>query len=169
MVGVGSFAFPEERPWPGAPGRARRALRAGDTVWSTVRPNRRSHALILDDCELVGSTGLAVLRPHANRVASLFEASRTGAFSRYLESVAEGSAYPAVRVSLFAHAPVPDLTEAEWNEFEVLAMPLRGRAHAAEVENRALTMVRDELLPLLMSGKLRVRDLPDALTEDLPR
>jgi type I restriction enzyme S subunit len=96
-VGRGRYELPGQMLWSAAPGRARRGLTWGDTVWSTVRPNRRSHALILDDDEdLVASTGLAVLTPKVGRVASLYEATRTDEFAAYLESVAEGSAYPAV-------------------------------------------------------------------------
>lgn len=158
-VGVGAYEFPGVINWSDAPGRARRGLRHGDTVWSTVRPNRRSHALVLDDDpELVASTGLAVLTPNKNRVAGVYEATRTPDFSSYLESVAEGSAYPAVRSERFLEAPIPDLTADSWEKFEALAMPMRERAHAARVETRALANARDELLPLLMSGKLRVKD-----------
>ncbi|MDN5757006.1 MAG: restriction endonuclease subunit S [Tomitella sp.] len=158
-VGQGSFDFPEESKWNEAPGRARRVLRAGDTIWSTVRPNRRSHALVLDeDSSLIASTGLAVLTPLDGRIAGLYESCRTDQFVGYLESVAEGSAYPAVRADRFNNAPVPALRAEEWAEFERFALPLRQRAHAAAVESRNLAATRDELLPLLMSGKIRVRD-----------
>ena len=46
-----------------APGRARRIVRHGDVVWSCVRPNRRSYALLLHPAEgTIASTGFAVLR-----------------------------------------------------------------------------------------------------------
>ncbi len=158
-VGQGSFDFPGPMSWDHAPGQARRVLSRGDTVWSTVRPNRRSHALVLDDDPLlVASTGLAVLSPKPGRVAGLFEATKTDEFVRYLESVAEGSAYPAVRGERFERAPVPHLSEGQWNSFEQLALPVRRRVHIAERESRRLAMMRDELLPLLMSGKVRVKN-----------
>ncbi|AMO60818.1 restriction endonuclease S subunit [Mycolicibacterium phlei] len=156
-VAQGKYEFPEPITWESAPGRARRALAYGDTVWSTVRPNRRSHALVLDsDPALVASTGLAVLTPHAGRIAGLYEATRRSEFTHYLESVAEGSAYPAVNADRFRDAPIPALSEEAWNEFEQEALPLRQRAHAAAVETRALRRTRDELLPLLMSGRITI-------------
>jgi type I restriction enzyme, S subunit len=164
-VGQGSFGFPRLTSWDDAPGRARRVLSRGDTIWSTVRPNRRSHALILDDDPLlVASTGLAVLSPKPRRVAGLFEATKTDEFTSYLESVAEGSAYPAVRGDRFERAPVPDLLEDQWDSFEQLALPIRRRAHLAERESRRLVSMRDELLPLLMSGKVRVKDAEAAVS-----
>lgn len=158
-VSAGSYSLPSVIKWEQAPGRARRAVKVGDTVWSTVRPNRRSHALILDDDSLlVGSTGLAVISPKKGRIACTYESSRREEFVQYLEGVAEGSAYPAVRADRFNEAPVPALRDEQWDHFESIALPLRKRSHAATVENRWLAATRDELLPLLMSGKIRVRE-----------
>ena len=158
-VGVGVFDYPEVSPWDDAPGRARRAVSYGDTLWSTVRPNRRSHALVLDeDSLLVASTGLAVLSPREVGFAFLYEATRRPAFTAYLENVAEGSAYPAVRADRFLNAPVPDVSQVARTAFESVAAPLRKLVAAQARENRTLAATRDALLPQLMSGKLRVRD-----------
>ncbi|MET4164941.1 MULTISPECIES: restriction endonuclease subunit S [Gordonia] len=159
-VGRGSFERPKQIEWKDAPGRARRVVAEGDTVWSTVRPNRRSHALILEkDTNIIASTGLAVLTPRSGWYAGVYEASRTERFADYLESVAEGSAYPAVRGELFELAPVPALADAEWAAFEGRAQPLRRLAHAASEETHILSDTRDQLLPLLMSGKVTVKDV----------
>jgi type I restriction enzyme S subunit len=165
-VGVGSYDVPAPIDWADAPGRARRRLRCGDTVWSTVRPNRRSHALVLDDGDdLIASTGLAVITPHASRFAYVYEATRTQQFASFLVGAAEGSAYPAVRGQRFLGAPVPLLTPTEADRFEEVAAPLRLRAHAAAVESRGLAATRDALLPQLMSGKLKVNDAERAVEE----
>lgn len=159
-VRQGRYEYPEESAWEAAPGRARRVVSKFDTVWSTVRPNRRSHALVLDDDPLlVASTGLAVLTPNEGRSASLYEATKRPDFESFLLSVAEGSAYPAVRADRFAEAPIPALSDAEWDEFEALALPTRALAHSAQVESRRLASTRDELLPLLMSGKVRIKEI----------
>lgn len=156
-VGRGTYDLPLETEWDGAPSRARRVISRGDVVWSTVRPNRRSHALVLDDEPLVGSTGLAVLTPRTRCSATLYEATRTDRFVAYLESVAEGSAYPAVRAARFIDAPVPELDPDEIEAFEELALPLRQLVHELTVESRRLSHSRDELLPLLLSGDVRVK------------
>lgn len=156
-VGVGSFEFPDRMSWDDAPSRARRRVTRGDTLWSTVRPNRRSHALVLDDDpELIASTGLAVLSPRTVGFAYLYEACKRAAFSGYLENVAEGSAYPAVRADRFLDAPIP-LADASVREaFERVAAPLRQFVASADQENRTLAATRDALLPQLLSGKLRI-------------
>ncbi|GLB68747.1 restriction endonuclease subunit S [Arthrobacter mangrovi] len=158
-VDVGSYSFPEISSWDDAPSRARRKVSKGDTIWSTVRPNRRSHALNLsDDPLLVGSTGLAVLSPVKVGFAYLYEITRLPQFTAYLENVAEGSAYPAVRADRFADALVPLLPVEARNEFESLAAPMREHIHSLTEENMRLDATRDALLPKLMSGKLRVKD-----------
>ena len=158
-VGVGSFEFPGVSDWSDAPGRARRAVRAGDTFWSTVRPNLRSHALNLDDDPLlVASTGLAVLSPRTVGFAFLYEATKRAQFTGYLENAAEGSAYPAVRAERFLHAPIPDASVELITAFEREAAPLRESVASHVRENRTLAATRDALLPQLMSGNLRVRD-----------
>lgn len=155
----GTISWPGRISWDGAPGRARRGLSEGDTIWSTVRPNRRSHALVLsDDPELVASTGLAVISPRSCGFAFLYQATDTLDFSSYLENVAEGSAYPAVKADRFLAAPIPWPEADVRNIFERVAAPLRRQQYALDVENQTLASTRDTLLPQLVSGKLRVKD-----------
>lgn len=158
-VGVGTYEYPETSDWADAPSRARRSVRKGDVLWSTVRPNRRSHALNMsDDPLLVGSTGLAVLTPSTVGFAYLYEVTKRLEFTAYLETVAEGSAYPAVRADRFGDAIVPWLPRPDRVGFEGIAAPVREHAHSLESENRDLSAIRDALLPQLMSGKIRVKD-----------
>ena len=97
----------------------------GDIIWSCVRPNRRSHALILNPEEnLVVSTGFATIRPKAVPWTYLYLALTTDAFVAYLESNAQGAAYPAVTGREFEKAeilvPPPDVLE----QFDLLAKPI---------------------------------------------
>jgi type I restriction enzyme S subunit len=157
-VSAGCVEWPALTSWDDAPGRARRGVSPGDTIWSTVRPNRKSFALILDyDPALVVSTGFAVLTPTKVGPAFLYEVTKRDEFVKYLETVAEGSAYPAVRAERFGQATVPLPSPDRLKKFESIAMNFRLRAHAAEVESRTLAALRDTLLPKLMSGEIRVR------------
>lgn len=165
-VSTGGYSWPAPIPWAEAPVRARRLVKAGDTVWSTVRPNRRSHALVLDE-GLIGSTGLAVITPTTAGPAFVYEATKTAEFTAYLEAVAEGSAYPAVRAERFLQAPVPNVGTEARERFESVAFPARLRAHAAAVESRRLASLRDSLLPHLMSGRITVREAEKTVEEVL--
>lgn len=158
-VSVDEIEWPERMSWDVAPGRARRGVSPGDTIWSTVRPGRRSRALILDDDpELVVSTGFAVLTPIKVGPAFLYEVTRRDEFVQYLESVAEGSAYPAVRAERFGQAPIQIPSPLRLEEFENAAIELQKQVHSVKRESRVLAEVRDILLPKLMSGEIKIRD-----------
>lgn len=83
--------------------------------------------------------------------------TRLPAFTSFLESAADGSAYPAVRVERFNAAPVPLLPQAPREEFENVAAPMRELIHSLAAEDRTLAATRDTLLPALMSGRLRIK------------
>lgn len=105
---ISPFAFGD------APGRARRVVRHGDTLWSCVRPNRRSHALVVQpEADTVASTGFAVLSPRKVPASYLYLATTTDEFVGYLEKRATGAAYPAVTGKDFEEAvlklPADDL------------------------------------------------------------
>jgi type I restriction enzyme, S subunit len=165
-VSAGSVDWPLRIPWSEAPSRARRGVSVGDTIWSTVRPGRRSYALILeDDPELVVSTGFAVLTPVKVGAAFLYEVTKRNEFVQYLESVSEGSAYPAVRAERFEQAVIPLLSQTRLREFEAIVMPLRRQISAKQAESRLLAELRDSLLPRLMSGEIRVREAERVVEE----
>jgi len=165
-VSRGRIAWPYLIAWDEAPNRARRGVSFGDTIWSTVRPGRRSYALVLEqDPELVASTGFAVITPTRIGPAYLYSVVTRDEFVNYLESVAEGSAYPAVRAERFAAALVSLPPKSLLTDFEAEVMPLRSRAHAAERETLVLAKLRDTLLPKLISGELRIRDAERAVEE----
>lgn len=162
----GTILWPEPISWDDAPGRARRGLSEGDTIWSTVRPNRRSHALVLSpDPKLVASTGLAVISARSCGFAFLYQATDTLDFSSYLENVAEGSAYPAVKADRFLAAPIPWPEAEVRQDFEGVAAPLRRQQYALDAENQTLAATRDALLPQLMAGKLRVKEAEALVAE----
>ena len=81
-----------------APSRARRTVREGDIIVSTVRPYLRAFAKVpKSDEPLVASTGFAVIR--ANREADqdfLFQHIMAEGFVEHLKPRMTGSNYPAV-------------------------------------------------------------------------
>ncbi|MBI3919582.1 MAG: restriction endonuclease subunit S [Betaproteobacteria bacterium] len=89
-----------------APSRAQRVLRPGDTIIGTVRPGNGSYALI-SETGLTGSTGFAVLRPRsANGTEFTYLAATRRDNIDALAHLADGGAYPAVRVEVVAATPI---------------------------------------------------------------
>jgi len=100
-----------------APSRARKVIRKGDVIVSTVRPNLNAVALVpasLD--QQICSTGFSVLRPSEKLLSGyLFAFVRSPAFVEYLVARTTGANYPAVNDGEVKDAsiPVPPLAEQE--------------------------------------------------------
>lgn len=165
-VSPGSVDSAVQTTWADAPSRARRGVTDGDVIFSTVRPGRRSHAQILDpDPRTVVSTGFAVMTPSI-RLGSSQLTSVVGSlqFSEYLESVAHGSAYPAVSIGAMGDYQFELPADvAVISRFEEATMPLRRRAHQASRETEVLGSLLDALLPELLSGRVRVPEAFEAV------
>ena len=97
-----------------APSRARRIVRDGDTIVSTVRTYLRAIAAIREPAEnLVVSTGFAVVRPRRMESGYLSYAARESRFVETVVARSVGVSYPAVNASEIATIPVPRPPAAE--------------------------------------------------------
>ncbi len=144
-----------------APSRAQRVLRPHDSIVGTVRPGNGSYAFITAD-GLTGSTGFAVLRPRALHNAEFTYLAVTGAENiDALAHLADGGAYPAVRPEVVAATPIVRPSAKILRRFSRIAGSLLSRAKHSEEESHALTILRDALLPMLISGELRLTNTSD--------
>jgi type I restriction enzyme S subunit len=140
-----------------APSRARRVLQHGDIIWSCVRPNRRSHAVIWQPpSNLIASTGFVVITPKMVPTAFLYQAITTDGFVGYLENHARGAAYPAVVAGDFERAEILVPRAPLVDAFNEQAEPLLSQTHTLRLQNQKLRAGRDLLLPRLMSGETTV-------------
>jgi type I restriction enzyme S subunit len=143
------------------PSRARRRLVHGDTVLSTVRPDRGSYFLSLSLSPpetLVVSTGFAVASPRDGNWAFLYSALTRPEVGDELGRLADGGAYPAVRPEAVTGFRLvsPQMGETR-TAYDELARPLYERSEHNRIENRTLAGLRGALLPKLISGELRVK------------
>ena len=101
-------------PCAGAPSRARRRVRAGDILVSTVRPERQTVGVVPSHLDgAICSTGFAVLRPKAVPPYALAAALRAPNVTAQLVGIASGVAYPAFDARALPSIRV-DLGSAEW-------------------------------------------------------
>jgi len=143
-----------------APSRAQRVLRPGDTIVGTVRPGNGSYALITED-GLTGSTGFAVLRPRQLQYTQfVYLAATTADNIEALQHLADGGAYPAVRPEVVAATQVIKPSDGVIDRFSRAAGALLAKVAGNERESRTLAALRDGLLPRLISGDLRVVNIP---------
>jgi len=142
-----------------APSRAQRVLRPQDTIVGTVRPGNGSYAFISEN-GLTGSTGFAVLRPLRIEYSEFVHFAATAAENvDVLSHLADGGAYPAVRPEDVAATPVVRPCGDVLKHFSRVAQSLLKRMGKNDRESRTLAALRDALLPKLLSGDIRVRDL----------
>lgn len=142
------------------PSRARRRLRHGDTILSTVRPDRGSYFLALNPPDnRVVSTGFAVLTPTKVPWSYIHAALTMPEVSNHLGQMADGGAYPAVRPEIIGAMQVALPNESKILEaFHHLCAPLFEQAEANRTQSRTLATLRDTLLPKLLSGEIIVRE-----------
>lgn len=108
-VGSGYLIESKLIPLSEAPSRAKRLVKDGDTILSTVRPNRRSFLYIKNPRgNVVVSTGFAVLRAKEGIDSRYFYYTVTEQkFTDYLTLYAKGAAYPAVDTEIIQRGKIP--------------------------------------------------------------
>lgn len=139
------------------PSRARRRLIHGDTVLSTVRPNRGSYFLSIYPTEnIIASTGFAVFTPTEVPFSFLYLLLTNEEQLEFYGKMADGAAYPAINQSVIMDMDfvLPDKNTLQL--FHEVAGNLFLKVYDNLSLNIKLTQTRDTLLPKLMSGKIKV-------------
>ena len=122
-------AIAEHRTLSGAdaPSRARKAIRKGDVLVSTVRPNLNAVAMVPADLDgHIASTGFCVLRPNRAVIEPryLFYRTLTPEFVTALTARVRGISYPAV-------------SDKDVKQVEVPLPPLAEQRRIVEILDRA--------------------------------
>jgi len=137
-----------------APSRARRIVRTGDILVSTVRPNLRGHAIVgVCRAPLVASTGFAVLRSAQSEYRHLlFALILSDAFLWHCQLHVTGTAYPAVGardVTNFKVPYLPELVEAGYGQIFQQAIYVLKSTWQRQME------LRQAILPCLRNAVLK--------------
>ena len=105
---VNGIVAVEEMVFENAPSRARRVVRDGDTIVSTVRTYLRAIAPIKNPPDnLIVSTGFAVVRPRSVEPDFLSYAICESSFIETVVARSTGVSYPAVNTSEVGTIPIP--------------------------------------------------------------
>ena len=140
--------------WREAPSRARRSVVDGDMIFSTVRPDRRSFALVVSpEPYTVVSTGFATLSPTEIGPAFLHAILSDQAFSDHCSASAQGTAYPVVNPEAMGEYSVLVPDSIRLQRFEDEVMPMLRLSHALAAESETLERLRNVALPELLSGR----------------
>lgn len=151
IASVTRYSFGEE------PSRAKRKLKQGDTVLSTVRPNRGSYFLALNPAETsIASTGFAVFSPTKVPFGFLYLLLTDSEKLEYYGHVADGAAYPAINPKLIMEMDIVIPEDCVLNDFHSVTEPIFYKMFFANQETETLAQIRDALLPKLMRGEIEV-------------
>jgi type I restriction enzyme, S subunit len=162
---TGVYRKPDYLEFKDAPSRARRKLNYGDTIFSTVRPNRKIYALVLeDDPTLIASTGFAVITPKDPlHFPYIYLSLSAQCFIDSAVAVAGGAAYPSINQSSFGRLEVTVPSENILNKFCGSASFYLKTKNVLLNQNQLLIKARDILLPRLMTGMIDTDDMDIAV------
>jgi type I restriction enzyme S subunit len=160
--GVRDFGVrsPGRRVWTTAPVRT---AEAGDTLISVRAPVGRVNVAAERLCL---GRGLAGARSRLGTPNTLFHQIRA-ADSEWAPFEAVGTVFGAINRNQLASIAVPAVTEPQRAGLEAQLKAVEDGIRAMLTENARLAATRNELLPLLMSGKVRVRDVERRVSDAL--
>ena len=172
-VGTGMLTASLERlTFKASPSRARRVVRLGDTIVSTVRTYLKAIWFVGEDrSDLIASTGFAVLTPKDNVSPRFFAfALQSAAFINLVISRSDGVAYPAInetrlgslKVALPSSMAEQDAIIAHLDEATVT---YDQAIAAAQSEITLIQEFRTRLIADVVTGQLDVRAAAASLPE----
>ena len=160
----GLFLEPEKIKFKDAPSRARRIVKRGDTIISTVRTYLRAIEYFNDIKNYtVASTGFAVLSPsqkvHEEYLSYLI---RNEYFLNKVTANSVGIAYPAISTHIMSgfYLPIPEISEQQ-NIVEYVETKIAKIDQAIEKAEKEITLVKEYLQSLIyqiVTGQLKIHN-----------
>ena len=167
---------PERIRFEAAPSRARRVLRRGDTIISTVRTYLKAIWYVSEDADdLIASTGFAVLTPGSGvEPEYLGYVIQSSPFVNRVTANSIGIAYPAIAETVLGRFPValpPTVNEQQAivARIKTESAPLDDAITRTEDEIKLIREYRDRLIADVATGQVDVRGWqpgPDDVVDD---
>jgi type I restriction enzyme S subunit len=142
-----------------APSRARRKLRNGDVLVSTVRPNLQSHLLFGSKVgEWVCSTGFSVLRCREgiSHPAYVFYYLFTSSIVRQIDALLTGSNYPAINSNDVRALYVLMPTYREQVAIAAVLSDMEAELSALEARRAKTHALKQAMIQELLTGRTRL-------------
>jgi type I restriction enzyme S subunit len=143
-----------------APSRARRKVKKGDVLISTVRPNLQSHYLIeIDWNDLICSTGFSAVRcrPCVAEPRYVFECFFSSAIERQIEAIVTGSNYPAINSSDVKRLKIPvPPTFSEQTAIATILSDMDAEIAALEAKLAKSRGIKQGMMQELLTGRTRL-------------
>lgn len=131
------------------------ACHKGDTLISNIRPYFKKIVYCEDKCGC--STDVLCFKPSQPRYSAyLFSTLYADEFFAFMVAGAKGTKMPRGDKQQIMTYPVVLPSEEELAGFNTIASPLLEQIYSNRAENKRLSILRDNLLPKLMSGEINV-------------
>ena len=131
------------------------ACHKGDTLISNIRPYFKKIVYCEDNCGC--STDVLCFTPSQPRYSAyLFSTLYADKFFAFMVAGSKGTKMPRGDKQQIMTYPVVLTSEEELAGFNTIASPLLEQIYSNSAENKRLSILRDTLLPKLMSGEIDV-------------
>ena len=133
------------------PSRARRLVKEGDVVYSTVRPNQLHFGLLISVPEnCVVSTGFAVIRSKDSRISNeiIYLSLTSSNVIEYLQGIAESSTstYPSITSNDLGNIEVPIISDNIQKTLKLIFKIINSN----QCQNSILNDLRERILEFLL-------------------
>jgi type I restriction enzyme, S subunit len=169
-VYIGLEHLPKRRMWASEAGTStdvtslKATFREGDVLFGKLRPY--FHKVVSAGTDGICSTDILVVRANDPRLAGLvLAACASDNTVRFCTASSEGTRMPRTNWKDLATVPVNWPSETAAQKFSSQVAGKSALAHSLVSESHRLATTRDALLPLLMSGKVRVKDAEKVVEE----
>lgn len=158
-VDIGTLRSYSEQVFSSAPSRARRRLKAGDILISTVRPNLQSHLLFTSmQPNWVCSTGFSVVRCKIQDAVSgyIFSHIFANGVTKQIEALLTGSNYPAINGGDVRKLEIPLPPLPEQTAIAAVLSDMDADLAALELRRDKTRALKQAMMQVLLTGKIRL-------------
>jgi type I restriction enzyme S subunit len=157
-VDFGRLKNTTELQFKNSPSRARRKIKKGDVLVSTVRPNLKSHLIIKDEVnDWICSTGFSVIRCSHINPYYIFNHFFSSIINSQIETIITGSNYPAINSTDIKNLLIPlPPTKEEQTAIAQILSDMDNDIQTLETERNKTLAIKQGMMQELLTGKTRL-------------
>lgn len=153
----------------GLPGQAKKAIRRDDILYSEIRPKNKRYAYVnFDSTDYVVSTKFMIINPKKYILNKLLYRVLTMQTTvDHFNKLAEGRSgtFPQITFDAIREMKVVLPPLKVQSDFQTIVAPMEVKQDELFIENQTLTKLRDTLLPKLISGEVRVKNIEKTIAK----
>lgn len=142
-----------------APSRARRVIKKGDILVSTVRPNLMSHYFIQHDAnDLICSTGFSVIRFYKEKLCPgyLYQHLFSSVINNQIDMLISGSNYPAINSGDVKKLKIPVGNVEEQTAIATILSDMDEEIQALDQRLSKTRQIKQGMMQELLTGRTRL-------------